>query len=197
MIYKIFSWFVPLYFFLNISLVYAEDVSPGTFGDWRVSVLDDNTDKYIKLWTMIPNTSTIFEIFLDRNKGYRYYEPEDQVEVAFTKLIDPVIYKQEYASAEEVKKVGSFSLDEVIYPVGLNNQDSAGELITYVEDLPDDFLSLLSDSNILMFRQVSGINYMIPLNGFKEALAYANSLRNNYDDPSRHPCYPLLPLHKI
>ncbi len=190
--------FFTLFLFLILSapFSFAETYQQQDFGDWHTGIFVKNNNNYIRLWTTIPGTTTEFEIFLSQNQGFRYYEPEEQLEITFTRLIDPEIYKNYYKSADEVKKVGYFSLDEVIYPVDLESNDTSGELETIVEDIPDNFLTLLSACNILMFRQVSGINYMIPLNGFKEALAYANSLRNNYDDPSRHPCYPLVRLKK-
>lgn len=172
------------------------DEYPGarTFESWHVTVATRNNVEYVKMWTTIPATNSDFEIWLSTNKGYRYYEPEGRIEYAFARLIDPEIYNNFYKSIDQVKTVGSFMLDEIIYPVGLSSMDSTGtgQLVTFVNNPPENFLTMLADCHILMFRFVSGISYMIPMNGFRAALEYANQLRNDYFDPARHPCYPLI-----
>lgn len=167
------------------------------FGSWHVGLLGRNSNKYVRLWTTIPKTGMEFEILLPQSSGYRYYEEYRPFEVEITRMIDTGVYQQDYKTPDQVKKLGSFMLDEAIYPVGLDNMDQSGELITFVDDLPDDFLDLLYACNNLMFRQVSGIVYLIPMDGFREALAYAKTLLFDYNDPSRHPCYPLIHSLKL
>lgn len=162
------------------------------FGSWHVGLLGKNNSQYVRLWTVAVGTDTEFEILIPQSAGYRYYEEYKPFEVEITRMIDTDVYRKSYKTPDQVKKLGSFMLDEEIYPVGLDNMDQSGHLVTFVDDLPEDFLDLLSGCNSLMFRQVSGIVYMIPLDGFKEALAYARTLLHDYNDPSRHPCYPLV-----
>lgn len=185
-------FFIVFLVLLLPSMAMGED-----FGSWHVGLLGKNNHQYVRLWTVVEGTDMEFEILLPQNAGYRYYEEYKPFEVEITRMIDTDVYQQSYKTPDQVKKLGSFMLDEVIYPVGLDNMDQSGELLTFVDDLPEDFLDLLTGVNTLMFRQVSGIVYIIPLDGFKDALAYARSLLHDYNDPSRHPCYPLIHSLKL
>lgn len=145
-----------------------------TFDDWEVAVVKRRNIDFIRMSTKMTGTQTVFEIMIN----YRNRPEEPRITYIFTRIVEPGLYKL----PDEVKKVASFILDEVIYPVDLSTREigKTGIYTSIVVDPPENLLDLIRATKVLMFRFVSGIVYNIPMKGFDAAMRYVDELRRNY-----------------